>query len=173
MGTMKRLCKAECEYAAEELAKIAFDKKIDEVREKQKKNGDMLIKLLIPQPLLLLSRDYAEYFIDKENRIPIRSRATTWSDTINCPANDINPFGGRKVFLVDDKLYKEIQKVRDEKRTLRRKRENYKTEVTDALYTLRTKRRIEESFPEALPYLNFEETNLPAPKFDNLRSLLK
>lgn len=172
---MKRLTKTECEYAATELAKIAFDKKIEEATEKLKKVGDGLITLLIPMPLLACLREYDKYFTDKSNRIAIRSRATTYSDVIYCPTNDINPLGERKIFLIDDKQYKDVQRLRDEERSLRRKKENYKDNVTDALYTLRTKRRIEESFPEALPYLMFDDgkSNLPAPKFDNLRSLLK
>lgn len=170
---MKRLTKAEWGYAAEELAKLAFDKKIEKATEKLRRMGDGLIGLLIPMPLLTCLREYEVYFTDKSRRIPVRSRATTWSDVIYCPTNDINPLGERKIFLIDDKVYKDVQRLREEERSLRRNKENYKTEVTDALYVLRTKRRIEESFPEALPYLNFDETNLPAPKFDNLRSLLK
>lgn len=172
---MKRLTKAECENAATELAKIAFDKKIEEAGEKLKKVGDELITLLIPMPLLACLREYKEYFTDKSNRIVVRSRATTYSSAICCTANDVNPIGERKIFLIDDKTYKYVQGLRDEERSLRRKKENYKTEVSDVLYALRTKRRIEESFPEALPYLSFddEKSNLPAPKFDNLRSLLK
>lgn len=44
-----------------------------------------------------------------------------------------------------------------------------------ALLALRTKQKIEESFPEALPYLDFDDgkTNLPVPKYEELRNLLK
>lgn len=50
-----------------------------------------------------------------------------------------------------------------------------KEDVTAALWALRTKQKIEESFPEALPYLDFDDgkTNLPVPKYEELRNLLK
>lgn len=63
---MKRLTKTACEYAATELAKIAFDKNIEDATEELKKVGDELINTLIPKPLMALSKEYSDLFIDKK-----------------------------------------------------------------------------------------------------------
>lgn len=62
-----------------------------------------------------------------------------------------------------------------QQRNLSNRKQKYKEDVTAALWALRTKQKIEESFPEALPYLDFDDgkTNLPVPKYEELRNLLK
>lgn len=58
-------------------------------------------------------------------------------------------------------------------RNLNNDKGDYITKVSDALMQLRSEARIKEGFPEALPFLNFAETTMPAPQFDHLRKLLK
>lgn len=83
--------------------------------------------------------------------------------------------GERKVFLIDNKTYNELKSLVDKRRNLFNRKQQYEEDVSEAIWALRTKRRIEESFPEALPYLDFDDgkTNLPAPKYEELRNLLK
>ena len=50
---------------------------------------------------------------------------------------------------------------------------DYKSRVSDILcLELRTENRIRESFPEALPFLNFSNTTTLACSYNELRSLL-
>lgn len=172
---MERLTKAACEYAATELSKIAFDKKIKETTEKLKKIGDELINTCIPKPLMALYNEYPDFFIDKVKTIPVRSEKTRYfSDIIYVPSNIINPLGERKVFLIDVKTYDKLKSL-DVRRNLANSKQKYKEDVSEVLWVLRTKRKIENSFPEALPYLGFDDgkTNLPVPKYEELRNLLK
>lgn len=83
--------------------------------------------------------------------------------------------GERKVFFIDNKTYEELKSFVDKRRNLSNRKQKYKEDVTAALWALRTKQKIEESFPEALPYLDFDDgkTNLPVPKYEELRNLLK
>lgn len=172
---MKRLTKADCESAAKELAKLAYDKKIEEAEKKQRWFGDKLIASLIPKPLMGCLNEYADLFADKSKRIPIRSEKCNGFQITYCQSNAINPLGDRKVFIIDDGQYREAAKLVNNVNDLCKAKRDYVKSVTEALYSLRTKAKIEEDFPEALPYLSFGEdgAKLPAPKFDYLRSLLK
>lgn len=134
-----------------------------------------MVNTCIPKPLIALSKEYSDLFIDKQNIIPVRSeQAKYYSDTIYVPSNIVNPLGERKVFIIDTKTYKDVRELCDKRTNLINRRRKYGKDVSEALWALRTKRRIGESFPEALPYLDFDnKTNLPAPKYEELRNLLK
>ena len=173
---MRRINKDDCRNAAKKLSDIAFDKKIEEINEKFKVIGDELVNACIPKPLIALSKEYSDLFIDKKGIISVRSeRKGYYLDTIYVPSNIVNPLGERKVFFIDDKIYNELKSLVDKRRNLLNRKTKYKEDVSEALWVLRTKRKIEESFPEALPYLDFDDgkTNLPAPKYEELRNLLK
>ena len=173
---MRRINKDDCRNAAKKLSDIAFDKKIEEINEEFKVIGDELVNAYIPKPLIALSKEYSDLFIDKKCIIPVRlEQESYYWDTIYVLSNIVNPLGERKVFFIDVKTYKELKRLVDKKRNLLSCKREYKEDVTAALWALRTKRKISESFPEALPYLDFNDGNpdLPAPKYEELRNLLK
>lgn len=174
---MRRINKDDCRNAARKLSDTAFDKKIEEIDEEFKVIGDELVNAYIPKPLIALSIEYSDMFIDKKGIIPVRSEQERYySDTIYVPSNVVNPLGERKVFFIDNKTYKELKSLVDKRRNLFNRKQKYIKDVSEALWSLRTKRKISESFPEALPYLDFDDgvkSNLPVPKYEELRSLLK
>lgn len=173
---MRRINKDDCRNAAKKLSDIAFDKKIGEINEEFKVIGDELVNAYIPKPLIALSKEYSDLFIDKKGIIPVRSEEKKYySDTIYVTSNIVNPLGERKVFFIDNKTYNKLKILVDKRRNLFNRKKQYEEDVSEAIWVLRTKRKIEESFPEALPYLDFDDgkTNLPAPKYEELRNLLK
>ncbi len=173
---MRSINEDNCRNAAKKLSEIAFDKKIEKIGEEFKVIGDKLVNAYIPKPLIALSKEYPDLFIDKECIITVRTeQKRCWADTIYVPSNIINPLGERKVFFIDNKTYKELISLVDKSRNLSNRKQKYKEDVTAALWALRTKQKIEESFPEALPYLDFDDgkTDLPVPKYEELRNLLK
>ena len=173
---MRRINKDDCRNAAKKLSDIAFDKKIEEINEEFKVIGDELVNAYIPKPLMALSKEYSDLFIDKKCIIPVRlEQESYYSGEIYVPSNIVNPLGERKVFFVDNKTHKELKRLVDKKKNLLNRKREYKEDVTAVLWALRTKRKISESFPEALPYLDFDDgkTNLPVPKYEELRKLLK
>ena len=116
---MRRINKDDCRNAANELSKIAFDKKIEEIGEEFKVVGDKLVNAYIPKPLMALSKEYPDLFIDKKCIITVRTEQERyWTDTIYVPSNIINPLGERKVFFKDTKTYKESKSLVDKKRNL-------------------------------------------------------
>lgn len=128
---------------------------------------------------MALSKEYSDLFIDKKGIIAVRSENVSYySDTIYVSSNIINPLGERKVFFIDNKTYNELKIILDKRRNLLNRKKEYKKDVSEALWALRTKRKIEKSFPEALPYLDFDDgkNNLPSLltlKYEELRKLLK
>lgn len=127
---------------------------------------------------MALSKEYSDLFIDKKGIIAVRSENVSYySDTIYVSSNIINPLGERKVFFIDNKTYNELKIILDKRRNLLNRKKEYKKDVSEALWALRTKRKIEKSFPEALPYLDFDDgknnSSLPVSKYEELRKLLK
>lgn len=173
---MRRINKDDCRNAAKKLSDIAFDKKIEEIDEEFKVIGDELVNTYIPKPLIALSKEYSDLFIDKKGIIPVLPEQARYCfDTIYVPSNIVNPLGERKIFFIDNKTYNKLKSLVNKRRNTFNRKEKYKNDVSEALWSLRTKRKISESFPEALPYLDFDDgkTNLPAPKYEELRNLLK
>lgn len=63
---MRRINKDDCRNAANKLSEIAFDKKIEKIGEEFKVIGDKLVNAYIPKPLIALSKEYPDLFIDKK-----------------------------------------------------------------------------------------------------------
>lgn len=63
---MRRINKDDCRNAANKLSEFAFDKKIEEIGEEFKVIGDKLVNAYIPKPLIALSKEYPDLFIDKK-----------------------------------------------------------------------------------------------------------
>ena len=63
---MIRINKDDCRNAAKKLSEFAFDKKIEEIGEEFKVIGDKLVNAYIPKPLIALSKEYPDLFIDKK-----------------------------------------------------------------------------------------------------------
>lgn len=173
---MRRISKDDCRNAAIKLSNIAFDKQNEENEENFKALGDELIGTYIPKPLMALSQEYPDLFTYKRYVIPVRSeQGKCYSETVYVPSNIINPLGESKVFLICDKVFKKSKGLYNKRKNLIDSQRQYKEDVSEALWTLRTKQKISESFPEALPYLDFgdSKTNLPAPNYEGLRNMLK
>lgn len=169
----KRITKFDCEQAAKKLAAIAFDNKIKKAEEEEKAVGDELIKKYIPAPIMAIGKEYAEMFVNSGRIISVKED----SDTHNCfmvDANTLNPLGYPKTFLIDKADAKYAANVVKNHNSLKRQKRTYINNVTEALWQLRSKKRIEEQFPEALPYLDFDDDKqLPMPQYMELRNMLK
>lgn len=167
----KQVTRAMADSAANELAKIAFNKKIEKAQKEECSFGDELIRKYIPQPILALGEEYSSFFIRRNSYIGIQSGESGYYSKL-IHSNIQNPISEKYVlvsqedYLKANKLHGNVEKLQNDKR-------NYEAKVSDALMQLRSEARIKESFPEALPFLNFAETTMPVPQFNHLRELLK
>lgn len=167
----KQVTRIMADSAAEELAKIAYDNKIEKAKEEERKFGDELIKKYIPKPIIALGEEYSSFFIRRYPSIGIQSEnGGHYSKRID--SNMQNPTSDRYV-LVSQEDFQKAKELLDNVSKLENGRGNYVIQVSDALVQLRSEARIKECFPEALPFLNFAETTMPISQFDHLRKLLK
>ena len=158
--------------AAEELANVSFDKKLEKAKKEKLEFGDYLIKKYFPKPILDCQKEFHKFF-KNNSYIHIHNdivgggwgSSDTASSTIECPTD---------VYIdVSNDDFKKAQKCYNTFHNLCSEKQGYISDVSDAFLTLRSESRIKEAFPEALPYLNFTGAMLLSPKYDKLRSLLK
>lgn len=162
----KQVTRSMADYAAEQLANQVFDKKIELAKQAECQFGDELIKKYIPAPILAVATEYESFFVDK-------SRYFNYSTLFggHIATNIINPIP-RKYVEIDHGDYKQAKALTGARERLQHDKKNYLSDVSDALLQLKSFRRIQENFPEALPYLNFSESTALVPQFTELRALL-
>lgn len=158
--------------AAEKLAAIAFDKKIEEANQEMREFGDELVEKYIPAPILALGNEYVSFFPDRANTIQFSSETAPNYHYCWLPCTVSNPIS-RKVLILKENDYKKGQALYNRHNNLCNDRRKYTHNVSDALMQLKTAKRIKEQFPEALPFLNFCETTALVPQFVELREMLK
>jgi hypothetical protein len=168
----KRLTREMADDAADKLAALAFDKKIEKIKSEMTKFGDVLINKYIPAPILALGDEYAQYFPDRNNHIQFTSETAPSYHYSALPCTVSNPIY-RKVFVLSEEDYKKGHGLKRRYDDLCGDKRRYKSDVSDALMQLKSEKRIQEQFPEALPYLNFCETTALVPQFVELRAMLK
>ena len=165
---MGRITREMADNAAEQLAKSAYDKKIEKAQIELKTKLEGIITKYIPGPIIMMMGEYGN-IIEKTGRIYIQDGKGNCSyyhdNSINIPP--------LKTITVSVDDYKDIKRTYDLLNSLIGTRRKYKTDVSDALcLSIRTEKRCSEDFPEALPYLNFSGTTAIARKFDDLRAVL-
>lgn len=166
----KRMTRVMADHAAEECAKIAYDKKIERAEKARKDFGDELIKKYIPKPVLDCGKEFGECF-ESHNAFFARIERNGWDSRKEIPSNLINPT--RKYLTISEPDFSKAKDLTSKQVGLVYAKRSYFQNVSDALVTLKTEARIKEQFPEALPYLNFAATNLPTANYSKLRQLLK
>lgn len=171
----RRITKFEFEQVAKKLATIAFDKKIEKASAEVKVFGDVLINKYIPAPVLAVGKEFSDIFSPISTRlIIVRGESGEARGSVYVHCNEVNPLGSNKTFLINVDDFKKASFLCNKVSDLQNKRRAYIDNVTEALWQLRSKKRIEEQFPEALQFLNFDEDKqLPIPQYAELRNLLK
>ena len=153
--------------AARQLAAIAYDKKIEKAENDFKSMLEGIIKTYIPAPILAVMEEYSSY-LEKCVRLFI-------SDGNDCVYTYTIPVlipAVKEIKVSHDELVK-LKSAKKLLESLEAKKVRYNEEVSDALcLSIRTEKRCAETFPEAMPYLNFSKTTALAPKFDDLRKQL-
>ena len=166
----KRITRVMADDAARKLAKIAYGQKIIDARKERKDFGDYLIKKYIPKPVLDCCNEFGDYF-EKFNAFFVTAFVDDWNMRREVPCNISNPT--RKYIIAEKQDIFRDKELSTKIYDLEQLYNDYIGKVSDALYCLKSEVKIKEFFPEALPYLDFSETNLPSTNYSNLRQLLK
>lgn len=160
--------------AARKLGEKVFQDKKLVVEKEVRQFADKLIDKYVPKPLIGALNEYSEWFIDRENRIQVRS--DDFNSSIYLDSNKVSPMGARRCMFISNEDYIEAKRIKKRESSISQERNNYVREVESALLNLRTKTRIKEVFPEALEFLPKDEKEQMSsliPKYEHLRNLIK
>lgn len=165
----KRITKAMAASAAEELAKIAFDEKIEKARNEYQQMCMKMYEKYIPAPVRQCAIEYKEYYEQAYNLSFVVERENGGYNY-----KSALEYHGVRVsnIVLSDEDWKALDVADTNFRELSNKKQLFVWDVEDALFNLRTQQRVEEQFPEALPYLNFSETTALSRDLSKLRSVL-
>lgn len=165
----KRITKAMAENAAEQLAQVAYDEKIENAKNAYRQVCNSLYEKYIPAPVRQCAEEYKEYYQEAWRLsfvVEGESGGRNYKSALEYHGVCV------KDIVLSSEDWKVLDKADDSYRSLISERQSFVWDATDALVNLRTQRRVEESFPEALPYLNFAETTALARDLSKLRSML-
>lgn len=165
----KRITKAMAAEAAFKLADIAFTQKIGKSESALKKLVVELYEKYIPAPVRQCGEEFSKYYY-KNRYLAFVTEGCNGGRNYKSFNHDCNLALNPIVLNVED--WKRLDKADKELTDLKQEKSKYKWDVEEALFNLRTKQRVEENFPEALPYLNFAETTALSCDITKLRSVL-
>jgi len=168
----KRMTREMANKAAQQLASIVFDEKIQQALDTEKEFGDYLVKTYIPQPIQGVMKEYRSWFMHMNTSVSCIDASQQSRRTLYIQTNILMHYYLHSLSL-SNKDFKKADQLHQNYLNLNDKRNAYTNEVSDALMQLKSEARIKEHFPEALPYLNFSESTALIPQFEHLRSLLK
>lgn len=164
---MKRVTRSMADEAATELANLAYSKKVDELDKQIEYKVNELIIKYVPQPILSMAQEYSNLL---EMDYSVCFCAENGCALYLHPKIKVPKLRSLLLSLED---YKSLKSLLDTRRSTNDAWRDYKSRVSDILcLELRTEKRIQEIFPEALPFLNFSNTTTLACNYNELRSLL-
>ena len=172
-----RITKIMAAEAAQKAAEAKYSGKMDELQEKINMIGEKLVKKHIPSPVLAVTaeynkyiegRDYAIISHEKENLGGYSSTETyiRANLSIQIPRSCVYVY-------VDKEEYSEIRRVFDEMNAIERAKNDMEHEITNALMSLKTYKRVQECLPNVLKYIDIPEGSmLPMKVYDELNKLI-
>lgn len=155
--------------AAERMAQKVYGKKIADAQANLSELLEKLVKEYVPSPVLACVKEYSDY-IEGTNSVYINTsnKSGYVQGTISFPI----PWRARNIsvsaqdFGKANDVYEKYLSVKDE-------RGEFRDKVEGTLLSLCTAKRVAESFPEAMDYLDFpQEKQLPSPALSELRQMI-
>ena len=158
--------------AANQLAAQVYDKKISDANESMMKLVNELYEKYVPSPVRQCAVEYAKYYQMYRRYVSfVTEECNGGRNYKSLEIGFLVPELASIVISADD--WKRLDKADDELILVRQERNKYIRDVSEALFNLRTPKRVEEMFPEALPFMNFADTTALQVDLQKLRSVLK
>lgn len=149
---MSKITKAIAQDIATVLADKAFVDKIKDVDERIISFGDKLIATNVATDILDAYAMYPDYFPAHRKLISVMKTGTeepSWSSVVTLRTTNENPIGDKIVFPVGETVYEYAKNLKDERQRLHRDKIDLERKLEKTLYNLRTRKRVEDNFPEA------------------------
>lgn len=166
---MARITKSQAEKAAKSMAATIYNAKIDLANLKVREYTKSLLEKYIPKPLQACFKEYPEWFtphstIWYRNKDGYERSAPTFEST--------NPCMYKKFPLTLAEI-KKLEGLKDAASDEINNKHKFIDDMTKALVTLKTEKRISETLPDALPYINFSGSTALVPQYQELNTILK
>lgn len=169
----RRITKSLAEIAATELRHKVYDEKLDKARDVINTAIESLVHKYIPAPILALASEFGDYLC-AANHASVKAYGVN-----NYP---LSPISGSisikvphacEVINVDLDDYKKVSKLREHFQKIYNESQEFKSDVMQALLSLRTEEKIKNELPEAIPFIKFpEKFDPPARVYTDLRKII-
>jgi hypothetical protein len=172
---MKRMTRTMADAAATELARIVYEKKLEDLEQEFKDFSENLMRKYVPKELFDCQEQFPNFF-SKQKLFRIYNAAAEpayWNSCLYLSTNTRCPIESTTYIAIAKEDFKEAERRNTQISNLKSNWFDYETKVSDALLALKTFSRIQENFPEALPYLNFSDSSALIPNLSELRNKLK
>lgn len=175
--TNRRITKTMALDAAYKASEKLFSERIQKAREALRDRAEEIVKLHVPYPVQAVIKEFPDW-ISKTDGVCLYKNVDTQyglrrSSYVDCKLSFYIPYACNYL-LVNEEEYDELVKLKLKKDRTIQDREDFEARLFDSILALKTEKRINESMPEILPYIDFPvEKNLPSPMFDDIRAQLR
>ncbi len=170
------ISKTKAEEIASKMANKAFKDSIDKLSSAVNEAVEDLVKKYVPKEVLEIASKYADYFdLAKMCQVSTFYEQNGYSSRSVYIAGYLSFYIPNKMqfITVTNVEYENVKELLADKKNAERKKETLKNQIFEAVFALKTTKRILESLPEVAPYLPLEtKPALPAIQYDDLRKTI-
>lgn len=160
--------------AASKMASKVYNSKIEEAVEEQSKLGDKMYEKYTPKEIVDVILAFPSFFsLTSTVRLSHEGYHEVTELTCSRPCMPAANWGApAKYLLVEDKEYSLAVKANRKIHDIQTQRDRYAMDVKRTLLMLKTSKRVNEAFPEALEFLPSDGNLLPSVDLEALRKPL-
>lgn len=175
--TNRRITKTMALDAAYRAAEKLFSERIQNARVALRTRVEEIVKLHIPYPVQAVVKEFPDWISTTDGVCLYKYVDTQYglrrSSYVDCKLSFNVPYACNYLLVSVDE-YDELVKLKLKKDNTIKDREDFEARLFDSILALKTEKRIKESMPEILPYIDFPvEKQLPSPMFDDIRAQLR
>lgn len=170
----KRITKIMAANAARDMAKMYLKDELEKAKEELSTYATHIVYALVPKEVLEVTEKYKDFvddlhsvlFYAYDNNVKLNDAYVS----IKCAVPH-----GSDYLEVDVVTYKNLMKLKRVVINLDDKRNKFREELKSALFSLGTREKIDKTFPNALKYLDFgesEKKSLPVSNYTNLQQII-
>lgn len=173
----RRITKTMALNAASKAAEKLFSERIQKAKEALRTRAEEIVKLHIPYPVQAVLKEYPDW-ISKTDSVSLYTFVDTQygsrtSSYVPCKLSFYVPYACYTL-LVSEGEFAELVGLKLKKENIIKDRDKFEARLFDSILSLKTEKRVKESMPEILPYVDFPEVKqLPSPNFDYIRAMLR
>lgn len=173
----RRITKTMALDAAYRAAEKLFSERIQNARVALRICAEEIVKLHIPYPVQAVVKEFPDWISTTDGVCLYKTINTQYglrrSNYVDCKLSFNIPYACNYL-LVSDEEFNELVNLNLKKDRAIKDREDFEARLFESILALKTEKRIKESMPEILPYIDFPvEKQLPSPMFDDIRAQLR